>query len=68
MLNAHDVLEAAKFADGIARSNYPVDIHNPSGTGTVIRARWTAPSSNRPSWATNVYRAIVSVLLLLDFA
>lgn len=28
---------AAKFPDGIARVSYPVDIHNPSGTGTVIR-------------------------------
>ena len=26
-----------KFPDGIARVSYPVDIHNPSGTGTVIR-------------------------------
>lgn len=25
---------AAKFPDGIARVSYPVDIHNPSGTGT----------------------------------
>ena len=37
VLHAHDVLEAAKFADGIARSNYPADIRNLSGTGTVIR-------------------------------
>ena len=25
------------FSDGIARGCYPVDIHNPSGTGTVIQ-------------------------------
>ena len=28
---------AEKFPDGIARVNYPIDIHNPLGTGTVIR-------------------------------
>ncbi|MPM98351.1 hypothetical protein SDC9_145536 [bioreactor metagenome] len=27
----------ARFADAVARVNYPVDIHNPSGTGTIIR-------------------------------
>lgn len=27
----------AKFPDAIARVNYPVDIHNPSGTGTDLR-------------------------------
>jgi hypothetical protein len=37
VLDMHDVLEASKFEDGIARSNYPVDIHNPDGEGTVIR-------------------------------
>ena len=36
-LTVHDVLEAIKFADGIACSNYPVDIHNPTGEGTLIR-------------------------------
>ena len=36
-LTVHDVLEAVKFVDGIARSNYPVDIHSPMGEGTVIR-------------------------------
>ena len=37
VLTIHDVLEACKFADGIARSNYPVDIHNPTGEGTMIQ-------------------------------
>ncbi|MBN1937074.1 MAG: FAD-dependent oxidoreductase [Anaerolineae bacterium] len=37
VLDVDDVLEAAKFADGIARSNYPVDIHSPTGEGTVIQ-------------------------------
>ena len=27
----------AKFPDGIARVNYPIDIHNPSGSGTDLR-------------------------------
>jgi len=33
-----DAVEATKFPDGIARSNYPIDIHSPSGAGTVIRS------------------------------
>ena len=37
VLTAEDVLEARKFADGIARGCYDIDIHNPSGTGTVIK-------------------------------
>jgi hypothetical protein len=37
-LAAEDVLAARKFPDGIARSAYPIDIHNPAGAGTVIRS------------------------------
>jgi hypothetical protein len=33
-LTADDVLHAREFADAVARSAYPIDIHNPSGTGT----------------------------------
>lgn len=36
-MTAEDVLTCRKFKDGIARGNYPVDIHNPSGTGTVLQ-------------------------------
>lgn len=36
-LNSEDLLSAKKFPDAIARSTYPVDIHNPEGTGTVIK-------------------------------
>jgi hypothetical protein len=36
-LDAADVLNARKFDDAIARGSYPVDIHNPSGSGTVLR-------------------------------
>jgi len=37
LLDGSEVIEAAKFEDGIARSRYPLDIHNPTGEGTVIR-------------------------------
>ncbi len=37
MMTAEDVLSAKKFEDGIARGDYPVDIHNPTGTGTVMQ-------------------------------
>jgi hypothetical protein len=36
-LNADDVLSAKKFTDVIARSAYPLDIHNPEGTGTLLK-------------------------------
>jgi hypothetical protein len=35
VLTVEDIFAARKFEDGIARSNYPVDIHNPTGEGTV---------------------------------
>ncbi|MFA6568488.1 MAG: FAD-dependent oxidoreductase, partial [Victivallales bacterium] len=38
VLDADDVVKAKTFDDGIARSSYPIDIHNPSGSGTVIKA------------------------------
>jgi hypothetical protein len=34
-LTADDVLHARTFPDAIARSAYPIDIHNPSGSGTT---------------------------------
>ncbi len=37
VLTGDDVLSARKFADGIARGCYPIDIHNPAGTGTIIK-------------------------------
>jgi hypothetical protein len=37
VITVDDVLEAVKFEDGIARSRYPVDIHSPTGEGTVIQ-------------------------------
>ena len=37
VLTADDVLSARHFEDGIACASYPIDIHNPTGTGTDIR-------------------------------
>ncbi len=34
-LTADDVMHARQFPDAIARSAYPIDIHNPSGSGTT---------------------------------
>ena len=34
-LTRDDVLSARRFEDAVARSAYPIDIHNPSGTGTT---------------------------------
>lgn len=36
-LNVEDVLGARKFDDAIARGAYPVDIHNPTGAGTILK-------------------------------
>ena len=36
VLTAKDVLGVRKFPDAIARGSYPIDIHNPSGTGTKL--------------------------------
>lgn len=37
-LGAEDVIEGRKFADVIAKSGYPIDIHDPSGAG--VTAAW----------------------------
>lgn len=36
-LTGDDILQARKFTDVIARSTYPIDIHNPEGTGTTLQ-------------------------------
>ena len=36
-LTADDVLSARTFEDAVARSAYPIDIHNPRGSGTTTR-------------------------------
>jgi len=37
ILTAEELLSACKFDDVIACGSYPVDIHNPTGEGTVIK-------------------------------
>ncbi len=37
-IKENDLLEFRKFEDSIARGRYCIDIHNPSGTGTMIKA------------------------------
>jgi hypothetical protein len=37
ILTGEDVLGARRFEDGVACGSYDIDIHNPSGTGTVIK-------------------------------
>ena len=37
VLSADDVLEARKFDDVVARGAYPIDLHNPTGPGTIMR-------------------------------
>lgn len=36
-LTEEDVLSARKFDDVVARCTYPIDVHNPQGTGTVLK-------------------------------
>jgi len=36
-LTGEDVLAARKFDDVVARSSYPLDLHNPAGTGTTLK-------------------------------
>ena len=36
-LTADDIVNARTFVDAVARSAYPIDIHNPSGAGTTTR-------------------------------
>jgi FAD-dependent oxidoreductase family protein len=36
-LTRDDVLQARRFDDAVARSAYPIDVHNPSGSGTTTQ-------------------------------
>ncbi|MFF0791195.1 FAD-dependent oxidoreductase [Streptomyces spiralis] len=36
-LTGYDILDARTFPDVVAHGAYPIDIHNPEGSGTVIR-------------------------------
>ena len=37
VMTEEDIVEARKFKDAIARGSYPIDIHSPTGEGTVIK-------------------------------
>jgi hypothetical protein len=52
-LTRDDVLEARHFDDAVARSAYPIDIHNPSGSGTTTHRLPTGESYEIP------YRCLV---------
>jgi hypothetical protein len=36
-LTEDDIVNCVKFEDSIARECYSIDVHNPSGTGTIIK-------------------------------
>ncbi|HEY9084324.1 MAG TPA: FAD-dependent oxidoreductase [Candidatus Tyrphobacter sp.] len=54
-LTRDDVLQARSFEDAVARSAYPIDIHNPSGTGTHTQRLAPGTSYEIP------YRCLVPV-------
>ncbi len=56
-LTADDVLAARAFDDAVARSAYPIDIHNPSGSGTSTRRLPPGRSYEIP------YRCLVPLLV-----
>jgi hypothetical protein len=47
-LTAADVLEARKFDDVIARGAYPIDIHSPTGSGTILQRLPTGEAYDIP--------------------
>ncbi len=54
-LTREDVLRARKFDDAVARSAYPIDVHNPAGSGTTTERLEPGESYEIP------YRALVPV-------
>ncbi|HTA38862.1 MAG TPA: FAD-dependent oxidoreductase, partial [Candidatus Acidoferrales bacterium] len=54
-LTRDDVLQARRFDDAVARSAYPIDIHNPSGSGTTTHRLREGESYEIP------YRCLVPV-------
>lgn len=48
-----DFTSARKYADGIAKVRYPIDIHNPSGSGTIIK---TLPETE---WYEISFRSLI---------
>ncbi|HEV8022198.1 MAG TPA: FAD-dependent oxidoreductase [Candidatus Lustribacter sp.] len=61
-LTRADILEARTFDDAIARSAYPIDIHNPSGSGTTTH-RLPAGSSYEVPYRCLVPRAVDDLLV-----
>ena len=53
VVTGEDIVSARKFEDAVARGNYPIDIHNPAGAGTVIRGLPPGESYDLP------YRCLV---------
>lgn len=54
-LTRDDVLQARRFDDAVARSAYPIDIHNPSGSGTTTHRLAPGRSYEIP------YRALLPI-------
>jgi hypothetical protein len=54
-LTAADVLAGRRFDDAVARSAYPIDIHNPSGSGTTTHRLSPGESYEIP------YRCLVPI-------
>ncbi len=54
-LTRDDVLQARRFDDAVARSAYPIDVHNPSGSGTSTQRLAPGESYEIP------YRTLVPV-------
>jgi hypothetical protein len=54
-LTREDVLSGRKFDDAVARSAYPIDVHNPSGSGTTTHRLKPGESYEIP------YRCLVPV-------
>jgi len=52
-LTEEDIVKARKFKDVIARGSYPIDIHSPTGEGTIIKRPPTGESYDIP------YRCLV---------
>jgi hypothetical protein len=53
VMTGEDILEARKFTDVVARGSYPIDIHSPTGEGTVIKSPPPGSSYDIP------YRSLV---------
>ena len=62
VLTRDDVLEARTFDDAVARSAYPIDIHNPAGSGTTTH-RLPPGASYEIPYRTLVPRGVDGLLV-----